>query len=59
MKHFPADSIPPRAPAPIAGMEHHRAPTLAMRSRAFWFAVGFFAALTLSGYVAGIFHWPN
>ncbi len=55
MKHFPAA----RRHAPLDGLSHTRAPALPERSRAFWFALGFFAALTVAGFVAGLFHWPN
>ena len=46
-------------------LEHTRAPSRwprisgRARSRAFWFALGFFAALNLAGCVAGLLPFPK
>lgn len=55
MKHFPAA----RPYARIEGISHTRAPALPARSRAFWFTLGFFAALNVAGVVAGLLPFPQ
>ncbi len=54
MTHFPSTRAPARISALSAQLEHESAPRLPQRSRAFWFVLGFFTALTFAGFVAGL-----
>jgi hypothetical protein len=55
MRHYPAQRFHPR----LAAVHHFRRPTVPMRARLFWFALGFFACANVAGFLAGVFHWPN
>lgn len=55
MRYYPAPRCHPR----LVAVQHHRRHPVLMRTRLFWFTLGFSVAGTVAGFLSGVFHWPN